>query len=249
MPETSLFAFISHSDAVGLLVLAVLAVMSAACWYQTLVKLWEGRYQRRLGAAFQERFVQVNSLPALARLMQGEFPGEGRARLVAASLAACAQLAANRQHLAAGRQLHAINDSDEYLRRALQRVLAEEESRREAGLTVLASVGACAPFVGLFGTVWGIYHALLGLGQGAQATLDRVAGPVGEALIMTAAGLAVAIPAVLLYNFLVRANRAAQDELDGFAHDLWVFLGTESHPDPTPPRPFPAAPALRPEAV
>jgi biopolymer transport protein ExbB len=93
-------------------------------------------------------------------------------------------------------------------------------------LAVLASVGATAPFVGLFGTVWGIYHALIGIGFTGQATIDKVAGPVGEALIMTAFGIAVAVPAVLAYNFLLRAQRVVAQELDGFAHDLHAFLTT-----------------------
>jgi biopolymer transport protein ExbB len=87
-------------------------------------------------------------------------------------------------------------------------------------------VGSTAPFVGLFGTVWGIYHALIGIGASGKATLDSVAGPVGETLIMTAAGLAVAIPAVLAYNAFARSNRMVLSELDGFAHDLHAFLVT-----------------------
>ena len=89
---------------------------------------------------------------------------------------------------------------------------------------MLASVGATAPFVGLFGTVWGVYHALAAIGESGQGTLDRIAGPVGEALVMTALGLAVAIPAVLAYNGFVRANRVLLARLDGFAHDLHALL-------------------------
>ena len=89
----------------------------------------------------------------------------------------------------------------------MRRVIDEDTARLESGLTVLASVGSTAPFVGLFGTVWGVYHALVAIGMSGQGTLDKVAGPVGEALIMTALGLAVAIPAVLAYNGFVRSNR------------------------------------------
>jgi biopolymer transport protein ExbB len=99
----------------------------------------------------------------------------------------------------------------------------------ESGLTVLASVGSTAPFVGLFGTVWGVYHALINIGMSGQGTLDKVAGPVGEALIMTALGLAVAIPAVLAYNGFVRSNRVVLAQLDSFAHDLFAFLATGFH--------------------
>lgn len=90
----------------------------------------------------------------------------------------------------------------------------------QTGLSVLASVGSTAPFVGLFGTVWGIYHALINMGSVGQATLDQVAGPVGESLIMTALGLAVAIPAVLGYNILLRSHKAMSAKLSQFAHDL-----------------------------
>ncbi len=97
------------------------------------------------------------------------------------------------------------------------------------GLTILATAGSAAPYIGLFGTVWGIYHALVQIGMSGQGTLDKVAGPVGEALIMTAAGLAVAIPAVLAYNAFVRSNRVVLAQLDSFAHDLFAFLTTGSH--------------------
>jgi biopolymer transport protein ExbB len=113
---------------------------------------------------------------------------------------------------------------EEAVRRAIDLALLEETVRRESGLTALASVGATAPFVGLFGTVWGVYHALVAIGLSGQGTLDKVAGPVGEALIMTALGLAVAIPAVLAYNAFVRANRVLVARLDAFAHDLHAAI-------------------------
>ena len=94
----------------------------------------------------------------------------------------------------------------------------------ESGLTMLATIGATAPFVGLFGTVWGVYHALVAIGMSGAGTLDKVAGPVGEALIMTGLGLAVAIPAVMAYNWLARANRVLTAQLDAFAFELMSFL-------------------------
>ncbi len=108
----------------------------------------------------------------------------------------------------------------------MRRVIGQESAKLETGLTILASVGSVAPFVGLFGTVWGIYHALVSISVSGQATLDKVAGPVGEALIMTALGLAVAIPAVLAYNALVRSNRNLLAQLESFAHDLHILLTT-----------------------
>ena len=106
----------------------------------------------------------------------------------------------------------------------LRNGIDQEATGVEYGLTVLASAGSAAPFVGLFGTVWGIYHALVQIGMSGQGTLDKVAGPVGEALIMTAVGLAVAIPAVLAYNAFNRRNRMWLTRLEGFAHDLYVLL-------------------------
>ncbi len=110
------------------------------------------------------------------------------------------------------------------LTRALREALAVSSRRLQWGQTLLASVGATAPFVGLLGTVWGIYHALLGLGQATDLTLDQVAGPVGEASVMTAMGLAVALPAVPAYNFLGRRASAIDAELEGFAHDVLELL-------------------------
>jgi biopolymer transport protein ExbB len=114
----------------------------------------------------------------------------------------------------------------EALTRSLRNRMLEAQASLETGLTFLASVGSTAPFIGLFGTVWGIYHALIALSGSTSVVLDKVAGPVGEALIMTAAGLFVAIPAVLAYNALTRANRLVLAQLDGFAHDLHAWFAT-----------------------
>jgi len=114
----------------------------------------------------------------------------------------------------------------EFVDRALRQAVTRESSKFDEGLTLLATVGATAPFVGLLGTVWGIYRALLRIGASGQADIAAVAGPVGEALIMTAIGLATAIPAVLAYNFFVRINRGLNQKLDTFAHDLHDFFAT-----------------------
>jgi biopolymer transport protein ExbB len=108
----------------------------------------------------------------------------------------------------------------------MRKVMDEETAKLENGLTLLASVGSTAPFVGLFGTVWGVYHALINIGLSDGVTLNKIAGPVGEALVMTGLGLAVAIPAVLAYNAFVRTNRVYLSQLDAFAHDLFTFLTT-----------------------
>jgi biopolymer transport protein ExbB len=122
--------------------------------------------------------------------------------------------------------LHDSLDVSDWVTRCLRNSIDRTTARLQTGLAILASVGSTAPFVGLFGTVWGIYHALLSIGAAGQATIDKVAGPIGEALIMTALGLAVAIPAVLGYNALVRGNKAILGALNSFAHDLHAYFVT-----------------------
>ena len=123
-------------------------------------------------------------------------------------------------------QLHDSLDVSDWVTRSLRNAIDDSTARLQAGLAVLASIGSTAPFVGLFGTVWGIYHALIGIGASGQVGMERVAGPIGEALIMTALGLVVAVPAVLGYNALVRGNKFILGQLNRFAHDLHAFLVT-----------------------
>jgi biopolymer transport protein ExbB len=123
-------------------------------------------------------------------------------------------------------QLHDTMGVSDWLERSLRNAIDESTARLQSGLAVLASVGSTAPFVGLFGTVWGIYHALITISSAGQASIDKVAGPIGEALIMTALGLAVAIPAVLGYNALVRGNKSVLTKLNRFAHDLHAYFIT-----------------------
>ncbi len=133
---------------------------------------------------------------------------------------------ATNHHRNTSPQLHDTLDLSDWVTRCLKNTLDEFTAKLQSGLAVLASVGSTAPFVGLFGTVWGIYHALLSIGTSGQATIDKVAGPIGEALIMTALGLAVAIPAVLGYNTLVRGNKSIIGKLGSFAHDLHAHFVT-----------------------
>jgi len=137
----------------------------------------------------------------------------------------CAQAAAHHQRSEGNRLAESLNRS-EFIDRTLRQVVTKESARLEDGMTWLATVGATAPFVGLLGTVWGIYHALINIGASGQADIGSVAGPVGEALIMTAIGLFVAIPAVLAYNFFTRSNRNTYAKFDTFAHDLHDFFAT-----------------------
>lgn len=129
------------------------------------------------------------------------------------------------------RQLHDQLDLSDWVTRALRNSVENSLAKLQAGLTFLASIGSTAPFIGLFGTVWGIYHALARIGASGQTSLDQVAGPIGEALVMTALGLAVAIPAVLAYNALVRTNKKIGGELNRFGYDLHAYLVTGARVD------------------
>ena len=150
-------------------------------------------------------------------------------------------------HRAGHRQLHDGMDASDWVTRCLKSTIDDAVDRLQSGLAVLASVGSTAPFIGLLGTVWGIYHALIGIGSAGQATLDQVAGPVGEALIMTALGLFVAIPSVLGYNAINRGNRRVVARLNRFAHDLHAYFVTGARVERGAPAASGAG-ALRPAA-
>lgn len=214
-------SFLGQVDAVGIAVLLILLVMSIATWYLILLKSVRNAQMRRRVRDSLDSFWSAPSIDAVAAQFAQEQPQDPFARVAAQGLEASRHY---RKSSSAG--LTEAGGQGEFLTRSIRRAITRETAALEAGLTVLASVGSTAPFVGLFGTVWGIYHALISIGMSGAATLDAVAGPVGEALIMTAAGLAVAIPAVLAYNAFTRGNRVVLAELDGFAHDLHAFLTT-----------------------
>jgi len=219
--QLGVFHFIANADAVGRFLVGTLAVMSAMCWYLIATKtLTHLRLQRR-GRRFLDRFWNAASLDEVANEIQTHGAREPFAHLTSHAMFARAHHA---RHGAA--KLAETGTPAEFLTRTMKSVIDEETARLEWGLTVLASVGATAPFVGLFGTVWGVYHALVAIGISGAGTLDKVAGPVGEALIMTGIGLAVAIPAVLAYNFFTRGNRMLLARLDAFAYELFTFLTT-----------------------
>jgi len=216
--------FIAQGDAVSRTILAALACMSLASWYFIATKTIALLLDRRKSADFLDAFWNAPSLAAVEKHIEDRHPEEPFSHL------AWHTIIASRHHERHGaNRLNEAGTSSDFLTRAMRRVIVEDTARLESGLTVLASVGSTAPFVGLFGTVWGVYHALVNIGLSGQGTLDKVAGPVGEALIMTALGLAVAIPAVLAYNGFVRSNRLTLAQLDGFAHDLFAVLTTGSH--------------------
>jgi biopolymer transport protein ExbB len=227
--------FIAQSDAVGKTLLVLLLAMSVLTWIIIALKgLAQGARQRR-SRQFLDFFWNARSLDEV----QGEIVAHG-ARDPFSHLAAHA-LQASRHHARYGAaKLAEAGSASDFVTRTIKKVLDEETTRLENGLTVLATVGATAPFVGLFGTVWGVYHALVAIGVSGAGTLDKVAGPVGEALIMTGLGLAVAIPAVVGYNALVRANRVTLSRLDAFAYELHTFVAMgqplQAEDEPAPVR-------------
>jgi biopolymer transport protein ExbB len=217
---SGVFHFLGGQDAVGCFVLSALALMSLASWTVLIAKLWRHFSSRGANDALLANLEAANDMESWRR-MAGAAPEETVvSRLVVAGAAACAQLRAG------GKGSFQLVSPDDYVSMAIQGALDEATGERESGLAVLASVGATAPFVGLFGTVWSIYQALENIGVSGQGTLDKVAGPVGEALIMTACGLAVAVPAVLGYNALIRINRARQSRMEQFARKLFGLLAT-----------------------
>lgn len=210
--------FISQTDAVGLGVLALLLLLSVASWYLIVTKAVANIGTRKRAEVFLKKFWEANSLQDMQATLSASSDDNAFSDLA-------------RQALSVGNgnqkgveKLLAAGGMSEYLTRVLRNGIDQESTKVEYGLTVLASAGSAAPFVGLFGTVWGIYHALVQIGMSGQGTLDKVAGPVGEALIMTAVGLAVAIPAVLAYNSFTRRNRIWLAKLDNFAHDLYALV-------------------------
>ena len=213
--------FLGQTDALGLVVLVVLLAMSVTTWYLIATKAWSNRRMRRGSNDFQRMFWDAPDIQAVADYVAKHGVNDPFSHLTHHGLRAVAQFRDKR-----GARLIESGSADEFLTRALRRAIEQDTARMEYGLTVLGSIASSAPFVGLFGTVWGIYHALLAIGLSGAGTLDKVAGPVGEALIMTAVGLAVAIPAVLAFNALTRYNGVMLSEVDGFAHDLFAFMST-----------------------
>lgn len=212
--------FLSQADHIARFILVAMLAASVLTWGIVVDRLVGHWLLKRRSSAFLARFRHARSFAELADGMESG-QDEPCSRLTRIAIDATRHYAAcDASHLDAAGGL------SEFLTRSLRQGIEEETERLERGLTLLASVGSTAPFVGLFGTVWGIYHALLAIGLSGQGTLDKVAGPVGEALIMTAIGLAVAIPAVLGYNTLVRRNRVVLARLDAFGHDLLTLAVT-----------------------
>jgi biopolymer transport protein ExbB len=215
--------FIGQTDAVGMTLLVILLGMSLITWYLIVVRVVQAARTRADTRQFLQVFWSAPSVQAVTAYLSREKARDPFARLAEHAITSIRH---HKRH--ASSTLAEGGTQNEFLTRSIRRVIDEETARSEHGLTMLASIGSTAPFVGLFGTVWGVYHALVSIGMSGQGTLDKVAGPVGEALIMTALGLAVAVPAVLAYNFSVRRNRMFLARLDSFAHDLFALLTTGS---------------------
>ena len=211
--------FLLQSDAVGKTLLVVLLLMSVIAWGLMAAKGLAQWQRRRHAQQFLAQFWKAHTLEEVQTEISTRGVHDPFANLSAHALRA------RGHHARYGTDaLSQAGSEEEFLTRTIKSVLDEETTRMENGLTALATIGATAPFVGLFGTVWGVYHALVAIGMSGAGTLDKVAGPVGEALIMTGIGLAVAIPAVMAYNWLTRSNRVLLAKLDNFAFELMNFL-------------------------
>ncbi|MGB7651365.1 MAG: MotA/TolQ/ExbB proton channel family protein [Gallionella sp.] len=192
--------------------LAVLVIFSIATWSIALIKLFAQWRENRDNKAFAAAFWAAKEWTAAATT-SGSMSGS-HAHLAQAGFS---ELREVQQHSGAMQHLGSPQDG---LERSLRQAMQNLQRQFESGLAVLASIGSTAPFVGLFGTVWGIMHALQGISATGSASLDVVAGPIGEALIATAIGIATAIPAVLAYNFYLRRMKLAMADLENFAHDF-----------------------------
>lgn len=214
---------LQHMDIVGYVVLATLLIMSVMSIYWLIFNFIRNMRLRGSSDRVIDTFWETTNAQDAIRFMEEQRKSEPFSKVALDA----AQAAAHHQQHEGSRLVESLNRS-EFVDRALRQAVTRESMRLEGGLTVLATVGSTAPFVGLLGTVWGIYRALLRIGASGQADIGAVAGPVGEALIMTAIGLGVAIPAVLGYNFFIRLNRVTNNKLDTFAHDLHDFFATGS---------------------
>ncbi len=219
---------IHNLDPVGWVVLITLVTMSLFSIYFIIFNLFRNLNVRSRMDKVVHTFWETPSAQEAIRFLEEQPKSEPFSKI-----ALDAAIAAQHHTRHEGSRLVEALNRSEFIDRALRQGVARESMRLEGGLTVLASVGSTAPFVGLLGTVWGIYHALIKIASTGSASMEAVAGPVGEALIMTAIGLFVAIPAVLAYNFYVRSNRLIYARFDEFAHDLHDFFAIGSRSDGT----------------
>ena len=217
--DLSLFTLFWNAHWVVKTVMVGLLVCSVWVWAIAIDKTVLYTRSRRAMDRFEQAFWSGQSLDELYRTLSNR-PAHSMAALFVAAMREWKRSFEGNARAVGGLQMR--------IEKVMEVTIAREVERLEKRLLVLATVGSAGPFVGLFGTVWGIYHALVAIGVAGQASIDKVAGPVGEALIMTAIGLAVAVPAVLAYNIFGKRVAATEAELEGFAHDLREMI-LDSH--------------------
>ena len=215
-----LLTVFQQGDVVLMTTFLILILMSVTTWYLILLRGVQTLRLRRANRVAEAALWEAADWQAAEQALS-----DSTAPIAHLTRQGLAALRHHQQH--AERSLGKACDLNEFVTRAIRKTLAQENARQETGMTLLASVGSTAPFIGLFGTVWGIYHALVNIGTAGQVSIATVAGPIGEALIATAAGLAAAIPAVLAYNAFTRSQRVMSQQLDHFAHDLHAQLLTQ----------------------
>jgi len=235
-PNFSLAEFWSSSDNISHCVALILITMSVITWTVILIK-WIGHRKQKKFSKCVEIFWHSSSFTAGLKAL-GRRPDNVFFMLAHDGVQAVQHLERSTpQDGTLGthsyeKQLHDQLDLSDWVTRALRNSVENSLAKLQFGLTFLASIGSTAPFIGLLGTVWGIYNALARIGTSGQTSIDQVAGPIGEALVMTALGLAVAIPAVLAYNALVRTNKIIASALNRFGYDLHAYLVTGARVDP-----------------
>jgi biopolymer transport protein ExbB len=205
------------SDYVGKGVFVILIVMSLWSWLVMINKWLDQRMLKKVAAEAEKNFWTAGSLQEGVGKLKGKINPFR-------DIATDGLQAIEHHRKTAARDVTSAIDVSDYVASHIDRRASMLQSSLQSGMVVLASVGATSPFVGLFGTVWGIYHALISISIAGQASLDKVAGPIGEALIMTAMGLAVAVPAVLGFNGLLRGNKSLMERANYFAHDVQSAL-------------------------
>ncbi len=232
MQQMGFHDLLKNFDFLGWTVFVVLVVMSFSSWYFIIANAIRNSMVRGRADSVINGFWSNNSTQDAIRELEAQPKGEPFSKI---ALDAASAVAHHQQAAAGGGRLAESLSRSEFIDRALRQAVARESLRLEGGMTLLATVGSSAPFVGLLGTVWGIYRALIRIAASGNASMEAVAGPVGEALIMTAFGLFTAIPAVLAYNFFTRSNRLTYARFDEFAHDLHDFFATGARVEGTAP--------------
>ena len=219
MENVGFLHFIAQSDIIGKLLFASLVIMSVTTWSILLLKLIA---LSRLNKEDQQFLTQLSDSQKHTELRASTAPSKHQG--VLARITAMTALAQKQYRSLNTDERNCIGNEQDFLIGIMQKNIKQEVTNAGSGLTVFATIAATAPFVGLFGTVWGVYHALIAIGSSGVASLDQIATPVGEALVMTGIGLAVAVPAVIAYNWLLRKNRSLAERLDAYIFDLLPLL-------------------------